>query len=100
MSGRKRRNPWNRDPLIVTHDDDGGITVRDPQSNIVLSVISSHPAANGPRTVIVEAYHYESGVYEVFTDDSRVRNRPVLTFYAVEQSKMIEAQKAAIGVTE
>lgn len=50
-----------RPRIDVTRDDDGGITAYDPFSGVVLSVISTHPLASGPRGLIVEAYAYQSG---------------------------------------
>lgn len=48
----------SRPALIVTRDDDGGLTIRDPQSDLVLSIIATHPDASGPRGVTLEVYDY------------------------------------------
>ena len=50
-----------RPALTVTRDNDGGLTVHDSQSGIVLSVIGTNPAANGPKGLFVEAYAYAGG---------------------------------------
>ena len=49
-----------RHRMVITQDSDGGITVNDHKdSGLVVSIISSHPAANGPRTLLIEVYPYE-----------------------------------------
>lgn len=48
-------------PLLVSHGEDGGVTIQDQASGIILSVIGSHPLASGPRSLILEAYAYETG---------------------------------------
>lgn len=50
-----------RPTLIVTHAEDGGVTIEDVASGIVLSVIGTHPLANGPRSLVLEAYAREDG---------------------------------------
>lgn len=54
------RSKTERPRLLVTHDEDGGITIQCPQSGVVLSVIETHPSASGPKGTFVEAYAYES----------------------------------------
>lgn len=50
-----------RIPLVVTRDTDGGITVHDRASGVVLSIIATYPTANGPHGVTVEVYSYHGG---------------------------------------
>lgn len=82
-----------RPPIKVTRDDDGGLTLHDPLSGIVLSVIATHPAANGPKGLYVEAYSYQPGdvMWEDVTrreigDDSprvfAIARHPTIAFYA------------------
>jgi hypothetical protein len=62
----------NKRPAItVTRDDDGGLTLHDPQSGLVLSVIATHPDANGPRGLFVECYRYKGG--DVLWQDATLR---------------------------
>ena len=67
-----RSNP-ERPPLKVTPDSDGGITVRDPQSDLVLSIIATHPSANAPKGVYVEVYDYY-GKDVLMEDATRMKN--------------------------
>lgn len=49
-------------PLIsVTRDADGGLTLHDPQSDLVVSIIATHPDIHGPRGLFVEVYAYNGG---------------------------------------
>lgn len=70
--------------LNVTQDEDGGVTVGDPQSGLVLSIIPSHPASNGPRTLLVEAYTWgaEQAVEAHVTpvDLLRIKSNRVVSF--------------------
>ena len=45
----------------IKYDEDGGITVHDVQSDVVLSIIGTHPDSNEPKGLIVEAYAYSIG---------------------------------------
>ena len=51
--------PSKRPKIVVTHDDDGGVTVRCPLSGVVISVIETHPDVIGTKAAIVEVYPYE-----------------------------------------
>lgn len=79
----RRRNPYNRPPLTVEHDSDGGLTIHDPQSNLVVSLVSTHPAASGPRGLYVEVYAYNGGPVP-WQDASRPgdNRHPTIAFYA------------------
>ena len=44
--------------VSVKYDDDGGCTVTDVRSGLRVSVIGTHPSANGPTGVYVEVYDY------------------------------------------
>ena len=46
--------------VAVTYDDDGGCTVKDIRSGLVVSIIGTHPDANGPIGIYVEVYDYHS----------------------------------------
>lgn len=86
-----------RPRMEVTRDDDGGITVNDPHSGVVLSVVSSHPDINGPVGLHVEAYVFESGDKRVHKEDipaEALRNprTTVSVFYALP---MTDEEKAA-----
>ena len=51
-----------RRPVItVTRDDDGGLTIHDPDTDLVVSLITTHPDANGPRGLHIEVYAYRGG---------------------------------------
>jgi hypothetical protein len=50
-----------RAALEVRRDSDGGLTIRDPQSDLMLSVMPTNPDANGPRGLYVEVYAYQGG---------------------------------------
>lgn len=56
-----RRRGGPRPVLSVRHEDDGGLTIQDHHSGIVVSIIGSHPLASGPRSLVLEAYAYETG---------------------------------------
>jgi hypothetical protein len=56
---RLRGGPRPR--LIVRHDEDGGITIEDIASGVVISIIGTHPLAHGPRSLVIEAYAREDG---------------------------------------
>lgn len=67
----------------VTKDDDGGLTIHDVGTGLVVSIISTHPAASGPHGLTIEVYDYKgrdilSGV------PLRIARRHELTFYPVE----------------
>lgn len=53
-----RRQEGKRVPLTVTHDDDGGLTIHDQASGLVVSVIATHPLVNGPKGLVIEVYDY------------------------------------------
>jgi hypothetical protein len=58
---RRGRVLERRPALVVTRDDDGGVTVSDREnSGLVVSVVAAHPASS-LRTMHVEVYPYESG---------------------------------------
>ena len=84
-----------RNPLTVTRDSDGGITVHDKASGIVLSVVGTHPLASGPRGLFIEAYAYRGGpvttqVASIATgeavtiDAAKPVHHPTFAFYARE----------------
>lgn len=52
----------------VTYDDDGGLTIHDVQSNLVVSIIGTHPDASGPRGLHIEVYDYNGR--EVLMEDA------------------------------
>lgn len=56
-----RRRGGPRPVLSVRHEDDGGLTIQDHHSGIVVSIIGSHPLASGPRSLVLEAYAFEMG---------------------------------------
>ena len=80
-----------RPELLISHDSDNGVTLRDPLSGVVLSIISTHPLANGPKGLIVEAYSIESG-RQMLAQKHEPRlapnpAHPVVTFYALPERK-------------
>lgn len=93
-----RKHERTRPPLSVTRDSDGGLTIHDPASGIVLSVISSHPYASGPKSLTVEAYAYRGG--DILASDItppplgepwtavplRIARHPTYTFTAPNES--------------
>lgn len=92
-----------RKRLVVTQDEDYGITVIDPQSGLRLSIIATHPSAAKPYGVFVEVYPGEPGheivvlpasvdTAKVITVDTKQSLRhPTLAFYG---HKLAEADKA------
>lgn len=86
------RNPYGRKRLNVEHDSDGGLTIHDPHSDLVVSIISTHPAASGPHGLTVEVYDYRSGDV-MWTDVTRrepgddspvaltIKRHPTMAFY-------------------
>ena len=71
--------------LEVVLDNDGGVTLRDRISGVVLSIIGTHPDANGPKGLIVEANAWESDK-EIAVEDTppdllRNPRNPVRTYY-------------------
>lgn len=81
-----------RPRLGVTRDDDGGLTIHDPQSDLVVSIIATNPLANGPRGLFVEVYAYRGG--DVLAEDAtrrepgddspvtfRIGRHPTIAFY-------------------
>lgn len=80
-NGRRART--ERTPLVVTHEEDGGLTIHDEASGVVLSVIATHPSASGPKGLFVEAYAYASAKSIVTQDASNPRNPrvPVTAYY-------------------
>lgn len=63
--------------LQVTQDDDGGVTVRDHRSGVVVSLISSGPDER--PNIALEPYPYESG--KVVTIDTIQPSRGRHPFY-------------------
>jgi len=55
------RKAHTRPSISVTRDADGGLTLHDPQSDLVVSLIATHPDANGPHGLYVEVYAYAGG---------------------------------------
>lgn len=64
------RATHKRPALEITRDPDGGITVHDPGSDLVVSIIATSPAANGPHGLHVEVYAYRGGAV-LWSDVSR-----------------------------
>ena len=83
-----------RKAITVTRDDDGGLTLHDPASGLVLSVIATHPDANGPRGLFVECYAYAGGPVPwqnatrppLTDEDPYASAHPTFAFYAREDS--------------
>lgn len=66
-----------RPALTVDHDSDGGLTIHDPQSDLVVSIITTHPNASGPRGLYVEVYDYRGR--NVIGQDVPGDNEPIAT---------------------
>jgi len=90
MSTQEHKRP----ALAVTRDSDGGLTIHDPQSGLVVSLIATHPDANGPRGLTVEVYAYRGGpvpfqAASLGTLDAITSNRatphPTFAFYAAKE---------------
>jgi hypothetical protein len=56
--------------VAVTYDDDGGCTVRDTRSGLLVSIIGTHPDASGPIGIHVEVYDYNGR--EVLMQDASI----------------------------
>ena len=82
-----RRIKGERPKLTVTHDDDGGITVKCPQSGMVFSIIETHPSALGPKGAFVEAYAYEMKHEVLVQNVPTNRNHPTTAYYAVPRKE-------------
>ena len=86
-----------RRSITISRDDDGGLTLHDPQSDLVVSVIATHPDANGPRGLFVEVYAYRGGevpwqdaTRRQVEDDGITRpdpRHPTIAFYAQEAGR-------------
>jgi hypothetical protein len=85
--GRKR----GPSPITVTHDKDGGVTIHEFGSDIVISIIGKPREANGPRTVTIEAYAYPMGKrvgYEAIPPDNlRNPKNPTLVFWLEDEGR-------------
>jgi len=75
---RERRAP------TVTHDGDGGVTIHDIDTGIVVSIISSSPYANGPRSLIIEPYAWASDKQVAMTKVI-LRGKPIITLDIVDR---------------
>lgn len=83
-----------RPRLVVTHDDDGGITVNDKAyTGLMVSIIGSHPDANGPKALHVEVYPY-TGEQDVVVNSVPGRSQhpkhPHLAFVAVPRGEPLD----------
>jgi len=58
----KRIDKYTR--LNVAKDTDGGVTIRDEATGVVVSVIGTNLDANGPRGVVIEVWDYRGGRIE------------------------------------
>jgi hypothetical protein len=56
--------------VSVTHDSDGGCTVTDVRSGLRVSIIGTHPDANGPIGVTIEVYDYNGR--DVLMEDATI----------------------------
>lgn len=55
MSNPERVHPQ------VTRDSDGGLTVHDKRSGVIVSILPSHPGSNSPASLTLEVYAYTTG---------------------------------------
>jgi hypothetical protein len=81
-----------RPSIHVTRDEDGGLTLSDPASGVVLSVISTNPAASGPIGLYVEAYAYRGGpiAWQEATTRTGIARHPTFAFYVMPEGSLGE----------